>query len=182
LVQVADSPWVELVSDATVRGIEVLRDTGEVTGLEVSSGTGSRFRIEATRYVLAAGAMENARLLLESPGVSGAGIGNEYDQVGRWFMDHLCVDTGIVAPRRPEAFDFASYEETATAGGARNQPMLWVGYADGARLRSSHCPVLGRRPGLVPWCCEHSANRPRTRAPAWRSLIFATPEAAGGSN
>ena len=151
LVQVADSPWVELVSDATVRGIEVLRDTGEVTGLEVSSGTGSRFRIEATRYVLAAGAMENARLLLESPGVSGAGIGNEYDQVGRWFMDHLCVDTGIVAPRRPEAFDFASYEETATAGGARNQPMLWVGETAIRRenLLNAAFWVFRARPGYL---------------------------------
>jgi choline dehydrogenase-like flavoprotein len=151
LGQVADSPWVELVSDATVRGIEVSRDTGEVTGLEVSSGAGSRLRIEATRYVLAGGAIENARLLLESPGVTGAGVGNEHDQVGRWFMDHLCVDTGIVAQSKPGAFDFESYEETATAGGARNQPMLWVGEAAIRRenLLNAAFWVFRARPGYL---------------------------------
>jgi choline dehydrogenase-like flavoprotein len=151
LGQVADSPWIELVFDATVRGIEVSRETGEVTGLEVTSGAGSRFRIEATRYVLAGGAIENARLLLESPGVSGAGVGNEYDQVGRWFMDHLCADTGIVAPSTQGAFDSAPYEETTTAGGARNQPMLWVGEAAIRRegLLNAAFWVFRARPGYL---------------------------------
>jgi choline dehydrogenase-like flavoprotein len=151
LGQVADSPWIELMPDATVRAIEVSPDTGEVAGLEVTSGAGSRLRIEATRYVLAGGAIENARLLLESPGLSGAGVGNEYDQVGRWFMDHLCVDTGIVVPSRPGAFNTAPYEETTTAGGARNQPMLWLG--EGAirrqNLLNAAFWVFRARPGYL---------------------------------
>lgn len=127
LGQVAASPWVELIFGATVRGIEISPGTGEVMGLEVRSERGSRYRIEATRYVLAGGAIENARLLLESPGRSGAGVGNEYDQVGRWFMDHLCVDTGMMVGSAPGAVDPSPYQESTTAGGARNQPMLWLG-------------------------------------------------------
>lgn len=151
LGQVAASPWTELISDATVRGIEVSRETGQVTGLDVRSGSGSRFRVEAGRYVLCCGAIENARLLLESPGRSGAGVGNEHDQVGRWFMDHLCVDTGIVAPRTPGAFDSALYEESTTAAGARNQPMLWVGDAAIERegLLNAAFWVFRARPGYL---------------------------------
>lgn len=151
LGEVAASPWIELMSDATVHGIEVSRDTGEVTGLDVRSGTGACLRVQAARYVLCCGAIENARVLLESPGRSGAGVGNEHDQVGRWFMDHLCVDTGIVVPSTPGAFDSALYEGSTTAGGARSQPMLWVGEAAIRRenLLNAAFWVFRARPGYL---------------------------------
>jgi choline dehydrogenase-like flavoprotein len=38
--------------------------------------------------VLAAGAIENARLMLASNDVTGAGVGNQNDLVGRFFADH----------------------------------------------------------------------------------------------
>ena len=48
---------------------------------------GPRFHIEARAYVLACGAVENARLLLFS-GLPGPGVGNSSDFVGRCFMEH----------------------------------------------------------------------------------------------
>ncbi len=42
----------------------------------------------ALAYVLACGAIENARLLLASNAVRPAGIGNDFDNVGRYFMEH----------------------------------------------------------------------------------------------
>ena len=44
----------------------------------------------------AAGGLENGRLLLVSRGVQGHGIGNQYDVVRRYFMDHLRAVFGQV--------------------------------------------------------------------------------------
>jgi len=47
-----------------------------------------QLKVDARAFVLAAGGIENARLLLASNTVAKAGIGNGYDQVGRYFMEH----------------------------------------------------------------------------------------------
>jgi choline dehydrogenase-like flavoprotein len=57
-----------------------------VEAVEVAAHLGAqRFRVRAGHTVLAAGALENARLLLASP----ARPGNAHDQVGRYFMDGI---------------------------------------------------------------------------------------------
>jgi choline dehydrogenase-like flavoprotein len=50
--------------------------------------SGNRARVKAGRFVLACGGLENARLLLVSRSVQANGIGNQFDLVGRFFMDH----------------------------------------------------------------------------------------------
>jgi choline dehydrogenase-like flavoprotein len=49
---------------------------------------GKQAAITAKHFVLACGAIENARLLLISDDTESAGIGNASDQVGRYFMEH----------------------------------------------------------------------------------------------
>lgn len=49
---------------------------------------GRRGRVRARHVVLACGGIENPRLLLLSDSVTPLGLGNDYDQVGRYFMDH----------------------------------------------------------------------------------------------
>lgn len=44
--------------------------------------------VRAHNYVLAAGGIENPRLLLASRSVQPAGLGNDHDLVGRFFMEH----------------------------------------------------------------------------------------------
>lgn len=51
--------------------------------------TGKHATVRARAYVLAAGGIENARLLLASRGVKSNGLGNDNDLVGRYFMEHL---------------------------------------------------------------------------------------------
>jgi len=51
--------------------------------------TGKHASVRARAYVLAAGGIENARLLLASRGVKPNGLGNDHDLVGRYFMEHL---------------------------------------------------------------------------------------------
>jgi choline dehydrogenase-like flavoprotein len=54
---------------------------------------GNEFDVAAKHFVLAAGGIENPRLLLASRGAGERGLGNEHDQVGRYFMEHPHLDT-----------------------------------------------------------------------------------------
>lgn len=66
----------------------------------------------ANRYVLAMGGIENARILLYSNRFTSAPLGGKGDWVGRCFMDHFSLTTGLVLTR-PEI----SYERIADPSG-----------------------------------------------------------------
>jgi len=55
-----------------------------------------RIPVSARIFILAAGGMENPRLLLNSRGVHSTGIGNSGDLVGRYFMEHIYSFTAAV--------------------------------------------------------------------------------------
>jgi choline dehydrogenase-like flavoprotein len=61
---------------------------------------GSTFSIEAKYFVLAAGGIENARLLLSAKSADGRGLGNDNDLVGRYLMDHSEFRLGALVPKR----------------------------------------------------------------------------------
>jgi choline dehydrogenase-like flavoprotein len=75
-----ESETVEVVRNANVVGIELAG--GRVSHLRCRVLGGPSFTVEADRYVLAMGGLENARLLLAS------NVGNESGFVGRCFMEH----------------------------------------------------------------------------------------------
>lgn len=59
--------------------------------------SGTRFAARARLYVIAAGGIENARILLNANKQQPAGLGNGHGLVGRYFMDHCDVpDTATV--------------------------------------------------------------------------------------
>ncbi len=74
-------------------------DTGtNATHVEVGARPGHRFSVDAKVFVLAAGGLENPRLLLASRQNHGNGLGNSQDQVGRYFMEHPHVNSGVIVP------------------------------------------------------------------------------------
>ncbi|MBR8060403.1 GMC oxidoreductase [Burkholderia dolosa] len=91
-------PGVTVVLNATACAIHA--DAAGVTGVEiVSSLSGKRRRVLASRHVvLAAGAIENARLLLMSRDADGRALGNAHDVVGRYLTDHPCMSIGTFLP------------------------------------------------------------------------------------
>jgi choline dehydrogenase-like flavoprotein len=95
--QLAGAENVHLMTHATVTEIVVDGD-GAVRRVACSTLEGNRFTVEADTVVLAAGAIESARLLLASSDVQRNGIGNQHDLVGRFFMEHPDVEVGYFIP------------------------------------------------------------------------------------
>ena len=62
-----------------------------------------RFTVRARVYILAAGGIENARLLLLSENEAGIGLGNHHDLVGRFFTLHLEYFGGVIVRTDPYA-------------------------------------------------------------------------------
>ena len=87
---------------ANVVKIEVAAGETSVSRLQVACLNGNRFEVAARFFVLAAGGIENARLLLASDEANGKGIGNQHDLVGRFFMEHPCLRIGSARFRRGE--------------------------------------------------------------------------------
>ncbi len=67
-----------------------------VTRIQVKTLSGRTVWVRARMYVLAAGGIENARLLLASNKAQPSGLGNGNDLVGRYFMDHPRLMFGSV--------------------------------------------------------------------------------------
>lgn len=95
--RLVDAGNLELMTHATVTRIAI-DHSGRVDHLQCTTLAGERFRVEAETFVLAAGAIENARLLLVSNDVERDGIGNGHDLVGRFFMEHPDVEVGVFLP------------------------------------------------------------------------------------
>jgi choline dehydrogenase-like flavoprotein len=78
--------------------------------------SGDRFRVRAGVFVLAAGAIENARLLLLSAEAGSCSLENQHDWVGRCFMEHPRDNALTLIPRTPELFHQAAFYDLHEAG------------------------------------------------------------------
>lgn len=117
VAEAARSPRVAVWLHANVTGLETGASGGVVSRVQAATPEGKRFSVRARTVVLAAGGIENARILLLSGGEEGAGLGNGHDLVGRYFMEHQVVTGGILTPRDPALLDVAAlYDERPVDG------------------------------------------------------------------
>jgi choline dehydrogenase-like flavoprotein len=77
-----------IVLHANVVRIQAAENAEQVKHLVTRTLDGRETTFRAKHFVLACGAIENARLLLMSDDVEKTGIGNSGDQAGRYFMEH----------------------------------------------------------------------------------------------
>ncbi len=77
--------------------VELKEDGRSVRDIEVTNDKGGKFRFCADVFVLCLGTIETSRSLLASKTVSSGGVGNDRDQVGRYFHDHLGVRMAEIA-------------------------------------------------------------------------------------
>lgn len=93
-IKAADN--IEVYLHANVQDIKAGHDAASIVGVDVATTAKNRFNVSAKKFVLASGGLENPRLLLASNGVQKAGLGNQNDLVGRFFMEHPRLETGTV--------------------------------------------------------------------------------------
>jgi choline dehydrogenase-like flavoprotein len=87
---------VRLVLETTLTRLMHDPSSSAITQAEVHEASGRRRIVRARAFVLCAGGIENARVLLASNGP-----GNDHDLVGRFLLDHPNGRAGLVATRRP---------------------------------------------------------------------------------
>lgn len=99
--ELSASPSVRVLLHATVKELVARPGSAEVEAARVIVSPGHEFEVRARTFVLAAGTLENARLLLVSRSAQPTGLGNQHDLVGRYFMEHPHFCAGWMLPRDP---------------------------------------------------------------------------------
>ncbi|NYZ16392.1 GMC family oxidoreductase [Azospirillum sp. RWY-5-1] len=100
---------LRVVLHANATAVHLDPDGKRVERLTVRTLGGKSATVRARRFVLACHAIENARLLLASDDVMPDGVGNAHGHVGRHFMDHAQITSGVFLPakgRFPAIYDF----------------------------------------------------------------------------
>lgn len=108
---------VRLCSYATAVALRSDAAGRRITTVAVATPGGARWRVRAKRVVLAAGAVENARLLLLT-GAGSAAMGNGSGWVGRGFMEHPRDRALTLRPRSSDVYARSSfYDQWRAADG-----------------------------------------------------------------
>jgi choline dehydrogenase-like flavoprotein len=84
--------------NANVVEIETNETARSVVRLRVVTLEGNGFWVSGKLFILATGGIETPRLLLTSTKVQSSGLGNKYDLVGRFFIEHPHLVSGIIVP------------------------------------------------------------------------------------
>ncbi|TCT10037.1 choline dehydrogenase-like flavoprotein [Tepidamorphus gemmatus] len=122
----AETYWDPIARNDRIRCIlhanlvDILLVDDAVAHFEFASLGGHRLRVRAGAYVIACGGIENARILLNCRKQRPAGIGNEHDLVGRYFMDHLNCEVGAILFAEDD-IDLALYDQVIDSDGAALQ-------------------------------------------------------------
>jgi choline dehydrogenase-like flavoprotein len=148
------SAMVRCLFNAHALKLETDRDARHVTAVAAGCLAGNRFKLTARLVVLAAGAIENARLLLLSNDAAPRGLGNGHDLVGRYFMDHPHTRRALLpGPRR---FPFGLYG------------LAFRGRGLAAGL--SIAPALQRQEGLLNYKASIYPILHGQRSPGWEGF------------
>ncbi len=107
--EIVDSKNINLMLNANAIELVTNKSCNIVTSVRVSSLSGNEFNINVKKVIIASGGLENPRILLLSNKVNQAGLGNDYDQVGRNFLEHPHWQCGKIMLTEPDR-DIAYYD------------------------------------------------------------------------
>jgi len=97
---------VTIVTHAQVTDVDFDSVSKRINKVFFANPSGDVFEVEATEVVMAFGGLENARMLLHFNSKNGNKLGNQYDSVGRYFMDHPTLNGAHVYTKDPAVFEF----------------------------------------------------------------------------
>jgi choline dehydrogenase-like flavoprotein len=101
---------IHLYTYANLTNIEANETVNSVQYLEVKNHAGKTHKVKAKHYILACGAIQNARMLLASNRQAANGLGNDHDLVGRHFMEHLEVISGQLLLKNPADLNLYGFD------------------------------------------------------------------------
>ena len=108
---------VEVISNQSAQAVEGVK----ITTLDrTKTGT-----VRAKVVILACGGLENPRLLLVSNRVQTTGLGNQNDNVGRFFMEHPVVNSGELITLKDSRF-LANYGNITIRNGTHLKPAVSI--------------------------------------------------------
>lgn len=88
----AEMPNMTILKNASIQSLEC-NESGvaskKISKALARSLNGLQLQIQSDHFILAAGGLENPRVLLNSDRQQADGIGNEYGQVGRYYSGHI---------------------------------------------------------------------------------------------
>lgn len=99
---VKKSTNIHLYTYAHVTGINTDDNRQTVHYLRATNFAGKKLTIKAKNYVLACNTIQNARLLLAACPQAPMGLGNDRDLVGRFFMEHLEIQSAWLHLPNPD--------------------------------------------------------------------------------
>ena len=101
----ARSSGITLYLRSSVTELRTRPQSSAVAAASVASVGGHRWSMKARVFVLAAGGIENPRLLLASRATSERGLGNSSGMVGRYFMEHPRMTDRVWLPKEARTSD-----------------------------------------------------------------------------
>ncbi len=117
---------LNLLCNATCTKIAVNKYANSVSGLELKTLDHREIKIKAKHYVLAMGGLETPRLMLASNDILSNGVGNNNDNVGRYYMSHLSDNSASVAFDKKITNIIYDYERTTDDIYCRK--LRWLNY------------------------------------------------------
>lgn len=136
---------VSILLNATLTEMDV-NDQNEVQSVIARSLNGRSAKISAKAFVLAAGAIETVRLLFAAVPNRPNGLGNDYDGLGRFFMEHPHARGGEIIPEK------LSHALTVLPRAIRHDSKRYAAY-----MRPS--PTLQRERGILNTSISFAARR-----------------------
>ena len=107
---IVKSPNIHLYTYANLTKIITNNGVSNIKELIIKNLQGKTHRVRAKKFVLACGAIQNARILLASRSVAKKGIGNDNDLVGRYFMEHLEIKSAELWLKKPLSTDLYIFD------------------------------------------------------------------------
>lgn len=93
---------IHLYTYANVVDITANENVSAISEVTIKNYTGRQHTVKAKHFILACCSIQNARLLLASNKQAPKGLGNDNDNVGRYFMEHLEIKSAELWLAKPD--------------------------------------------------------------------------------
>jgi choline dehydrogenase-like flavoprotein len=107
---------IHLYTYANVTDIKANEKVSSIEEVTVKNHAGKTHRVKAKYFVLACCSIQNARLLLAANSQAPNGLGNDNDNVGRYFMEHLELKSAELYLARPNPLKLYMFDFGVTEG------------------------------------------------------------------